>query len=131
MNHRFWPTLLGIFVVIAILVTGCGAASPKPANSAPSTDMQRGALPAAPPAPAATAVAGKGAEAGSAAVGDRLVIKTGNITVIVKDVQGSVAAVTALATSTGGYVVGSSSGPRTSCQWQRLPSRCRLTSSKL
>ncbi len=112
MNHRFWSSLLGLFVVIAILATGCGAASPKSANTSPSVGMDRGLLPAAPPAPAATVVAEKASGAGSTAVGDRLVIKTGNITVIVKNVQESVAAVTALATSTGGYVVGSSSGTK-------------------
>jgi hypothetical protein len=118
MNRRFWPSLMGILVVIAILATGCGAASPLASSQAPSTSMDRGALPAAPPIPAATQVAEKslapgnaaGSGAGSTAVGDRLVIKTGSITIVVKSVEEAVNAVTSMATAAGGYVVSSKSG---------------------
>jgi hypothetical protein len=110
MNHRFWPSLLGILVIIAVLATGCAAASPKPLATAPSTGLDRGALPSSPPAAAPTAVSEKVATGGSAAVGDRLVIKTGNITLIVKSVEESVGTVTALANGSGGYVVSSKSG---------------------
>jgi hypothetical protein len=114
MNRRFWPSLLGILVIIAILATGCAASSPLSSGNSPSAGMDRGALPSAPPVPAATAVAEKtstaGSGAGSAAVGDRLIIKTGNITLVVKSVEESVGTVTSLATSAGGYVVSSKSG---------------------
>ena len=43
-------------------------------------------------------------------MGDRLVIKTGNITIVVKSVEESVGTTTSLANSAGGYVVSSKSG---------------------
>jgi hypothetical protein len=110
MNHRIWPSILGILVVIAILATGCGAASPAPLSSSPSAGMDRGALPSAPPASAPTAVSEKVATAGSTAVGDRLVIKTGSITIIVKSVEEALGTVTSLANTSGGFVISSSSG---------------------
>jgi hypothetical protein len=121
MNRRFWPSLLGILVVIAILATGCGAASPQLSGNSTSAG-DRGALPSAlpfaPPAAAPTAVAEKSLAAGSAAgngagstaVGDRLVIKTGNITIVVKSVEESVGTVTSMAIAAGGFVVSSKSG---------------------
>ena len=118
MNHRFWPSLLGLFLVIAILATGCGAANPLAPGGSPTTSQDsggRGLFPSAPPAPAAaTPSAEKGLAAGngagSTAVGDRLVIKTGTITIVVKSVEESVTTVTSLATSSGGFVVSSRSG---------------------
>jgi hypothetical protein len=114
MNRRFWPSILGILVVIAILATGCGAASPLPLSSSPSAGMDRGALPSAPPAAAPTAVSEKGGTAGSAAVGDRLVIKTGAITLVVKSVDEALGTVTSLASTSGGYVISSNSGAQNS-----------------
>lgn len=118
MNRRFWPSLMGILVVIAILATGCGAASPLSQGSSPNTSMDRGAIPSLPPAAAPTVVAEKslatgaaaGTGAGSTPVGDRLVIKTGNITIVVKSVEEAVGTVTSMATTAGGYVVSSKSG---------------------
>ncbi len=113
MNHRFWPSILGILVVIAILATGCGAANPLSSGTSPSAGTDRGTrelFPSPPPASAPTVVAEKVSQAGSTAVGDRLVIKTGNITVVVKSVEESVGTVTSLANGSGGYVVSSKSG---------------------
>ena len=114
MNRRFWPSILGIFVIIAILATGCAAASPLSSGTSPSAGTDRGALPSLPPAAAPTVVAEKVSQAGSTAVGDRLVIKTGNITIVVKSVEDALGTVTSLATTSGGYVVSSSSGTQNS-----------------
>jgi hypothetical protein len=63
-------------------------------------------VPAATPAPVGTVVAGNTTSATS----ERMIIKTGVFTMVVKDVQESLSAITALAEASGGYVMSSKSG---------------------
>lgn len=106
MTRQRWTPVLGIVVIIAILVTGCGAATGVPAPSPlnPSTGGSRDV--ASPPfAPAATPAPAAGQGGGSTAVGDQMIIKTGTMGMLVKDVQETLATITAMAVKVDGYVV--------------------------
>jgi hypothetical protein len=110
MSKPTWLSALGLLVAIAILATGCGAAPTS--GTLPQVSTDRGAresLPAAPLVPMATP-APQPTAGGSAAIGDRLVIKTGNISILVKDVQEALSAISNMASSVNGYVVSTKSG---------------------
>lgn len=110
-------TFLAILALVAVAVVGCGAAkAPTPILSGSSPSAVAPApyptqVPAAAPrpataedskSPAATASGGTNAATGSDT--DRLIIRNGSITIIVKDVNGTVTQVTELARASDGYV---------------------------
>ncbi len=108
---------LGVLVVVALFVVGCGA-STAPTGGLSSGDAKSvgsGApmpLPAATraaAAPAAPATASESLQKVDAAAAnmaiDRLIIRNGNMTVIVKDVTDAVNKVTEIAAAAGGYVL--------------------------
>lgn len=113
---------LAVFLVLTVImvlaVSGCAAAvTPQTSNRGTAPDAydgsreSLGASPMAPPAlmatpaPAATVVAGS-----STSVDQRMIIMTGSFSMVVKDVQESMAAITTLAEASGGYVMSSKSG---------------------
>jgi hypothetical protein len=117
---------LGILIVVAALLTACGAAATPPGLRESLNTTTSGGKPASPPAPAAAptmapaAAPSKGAPgvlqdsfAGTAstAAADqaRLIIRNGTISIVVKDVNASVGDVTNLATAAGGLVLSTSS----------------------
>jgi len=106
--------ILGL-VLVVIAVVGCGAVG---ASKVPGEkDAQSGttafvssapvATPAPAPARAATDTKG-GSNGGTINVTERMIIRNGNITLIVKDVTESMGAVTAIANDAGGLVLSSS-----------------------
>lgn len=117
---RLMP-VFGVLVIVALVVIGCGA-SQAPASvlsggrEAPNTVAPYPTAAAAAPPRAADAEA-KSAAPGTAAAPassvpsatDRLIIRNGSITIIVKDVPGAVARVTELAAAADGYVQSTSS----------------------
>ncbi len=114
--NRFLPGL-GLLVIIALLVVGCGASTaPTPLKTTASGDVSAPSVaPAAAPAAAPTRAAAsesttKQDTASSAANSvDRLIIRNGSITIVVKDVNESIGKVTDTANAAGGYVLSSSS----------------------
>ena len=103
--------------LLALTLAACGAAAtpsmPQDGGaSGPSVGAEGGyaaEAPAATAAPmeAARAVAYDAANAQSAVVGDRLVIKNANLSLVVKDPAEAVEGISALAESLGGFVVNS------------------------
>jgi hypothetical protein len=105
-------------MIVTLAAAGCSAAATPSAssNKGIAPDASGGAreslgaappgapVPAAAPAPVGTVVAG-----GSTSVDEHMIIKTGSFTMIVKNVQESLSAITALAEASGGYVMSSSS----------------------
>ncbi|HEX5415509.1 MAG TPA: DUF4349 domain-containing protein [Chloroflexota bacterium] len=97
--------LLGLMslLVLGLILAACGAEN---GGSTAPTVPSAGA-PAA-PAPGAKPQSGSGttssATSGSAAAPERMVVRNGQIALQVKDVGGSVAAITQLAEANGGYV---------------------------
>lgn len=112
---RRWTLVLGILTILAVLAAGCGALPAAPSSSPPQpntgTTRDGYAPPAAPmatPAPAFESAPGQ--STGSTAVGDKLIIKTGSISMVVKDVQETLAAITYMANGFNGFVANTSTG---------------------
>jgi len=114
---------LFIFTVLVALITGCGAAlSSEPAQSVAGGAEAEFALeeeaPAA-PEPSADRAIGQFADGESVPIEEylanataqsqetRIIIYTGNVSLVVKDTQEAVGAITALANEQGGFVAGS------------------------
>jgi len=97
--------LLSILTLVAV-----GCAAPLPSSAAPSPPSAdaggRGAVSSVSPGGPQVSPGAKN-EAASTAVGDRLIIKTGTLTLIVKSVQEGIGTVTNIATGAGGYVLSS------------------------
>jgi Na+-transporting methylmalonyl-CoA/oxaloacetate decarboxylase gamma subunit len=123
MNARKLFAVLSLIVVVMLLMSACSpAASP---TSAPPQAMQReaaaqapAAMPTAAPAmptqqPAPTAALAAGAQAPSAGVQaspyrqTRLIIKNGEMTLLVADTDRALDQATSVAVDTGGYIVAS------------------------
>lgn len=122
---------LGVLVVVALFVVGCGA-SPVPTGMPLPAATRAAAVAAAPTvaadgaslldyyglrpaeAPAAPGTASESLQKVDAALAnaaiDRLIIRNGNMTVIVKDVTDSVNKVTDIAAAAGGYILKMDSG---------------------
>lgn len=110
------PWIWVVLPALAALVVACGGAAeaPSPANQRASEPVAAEAV-AKPGAPAPTAVAGGYGDGASTvddilanamaqAQGPRVIIYTGNISLVVKDTRQAVQAITALAAEQGGYV---------------------------
>lgn len=103
MLTRYWP-LAGL-ILVALLLSACGAAAPRPSF-----------LPAAePPAATLSPALGSAAQDERAAlampnlpdVSQRLIVRTANLSIVVKDTGEALDQISALATQMGGFVVAS------------------------
>jgi hypothetical protein len=123
MNARQVFSSIGVLVVIAILISACGAAAtpaPQAARQQPAAPAPTSAPAAAQPAnaPAADSAAANAPAAGAAkgpSTGvqaspyqqGRLIIKNGEMTLLVADTDRALDQATSVATDTGGYIVAS------------------------
>ncbi len=119
---RWWGLLM--LAVLAVVTAACGAAAPAPSGVA----RQEAVKPAVAPIPAATAApaaanapaqpgmdyAGEGAiddilkrAADEAHAQERVIVYTGNMSLVVKETGEAIKAITALVGEQGGYVAGS------------------------
>lgn len=108
MSRHYWP-LVGL-VLIALALSGCGAAVPTPAQPMPPV-----AATAAPPLEApmfgdsAGQISGEKAfdvtQANLPDMGQRLIVRTANLSIVVKDTSEAIRQISALATQMGGFVV--------------------------
>ncbi len=109
-------------LVVIVLLTGCSAAAPQSSDKHLSKSESAAASPggarssgAAPPAPAAAPSTaggtGTGSTAGDSATAawDRMIIRTANLTLVVTDVEQTLASVRDVAQAAGGFVGKSSS----------------------
>ncbi len=111
MNTQTRFSVLSLLVIVALLATACAAApTPAPQASPLPPAAGRGVQPEVLPGSPATSDSSKTTTGASTAVGDRLIIKTGKLTMVVKDVQESIGVVTNVATEAGGFVISSQSG---------------------
>jgi len=118
MNARKLYSMISLLVVTAILISACSAPAAAP-TSAPPQEVQREAAAQAPAAmPTAalampTAAPAAGAPAPSSGVQasphrqTRLIIKNGEMTLLVADTDRALDQATSVATDTGGYIVAS------------------------
>jgi len=106
----FKQTVLATIIIIAALLSACGvraASTPSPEiYSQPGGVAQESAAPMEMPSAdvARTSVSGV-ANAANATTADRLVIMNADLTVVVKDPQAKMDAISQMATSMGGFVV--------------------------
>lgn len=127
MNARRVFSLINVLIVVTILISACGAPAAPPAapqavqREAAAQPQQPAApqeAPAAGAAPAADAIAANAPAAGAAqdnSIGvqaspyqqGRLIIKNGEMTLLVADTDRALDQATSVATDTGGYIVAS------------------------
>ena len=123
MNTRRVFSLINVLIVIAILISACAApaaATPasQEARQAAAVPPQQPAVQEAPAAPAASAADAKAPAAGGAKDNStgvqaspyqqgRLIIKNGEMTLLVADTDRALDQATSVATDTGGYIVAS------------------------
>jgi Domain of unknown function (DUF4349) len=102
------PTHWIIILLIGILaLSACAQA---PAQQAPAFDQSKGVAPAAPPMPAESAPVAEGGASQSVTNvttqnAERIVIKNGNLSIVVVDPQKSMEAINQMAQEMGGFVV--------------------------
>jgi hypothetical protein len=110
-----WFSLLLISTLLASSLMACGSATmrePEPeADSAGAVAEEPGSVPPAQPGLETGEVASSVEDvldrASAQAEGPRVIIYTGNISLVIQDTQAAVTAITALAGEQGGYVAGS------------------------
>ena len=125
MNARKIFSLINVLIVIAILISACAPAAATPAPQAarqaaaqPPQQPAAQEAPAAPSAPAASAADANAPAAGGAKNNStgvqaspyqqgRLIIKNGEMTLLVPDTDRALDQATSVATDTGGYIVAS------------------------
>jgi len=125
MNARKIFSLINVLIVIAILISACAPAAATPAPQAarqaaaqPPQQPAAQEAPAAPSAPAASAADANAPAAGGAKNNStgvqaspyqqgRLIIKNGEMTLLVLDTDRALDQATSVATDTGGYIVAS------------------------
>jgi hypothetical protein len=115
-NRKFWQLTLTIFSMLLLLaLTACGASAEAPVMSqavAPEMDYEMAAAEAMPAEPARDYADGESVPLesflASAAMAQemRVIIYTGDVSLVVRDTEESVAAITQLANEQGGYVSG-------------------------
>ncbi len=103
-------------LILAVLLLGafaCSSAAPVPAPAAPAAPGGKAAAPAltttAAPAPRPTTAPSAVDQAGGSET-DRMIVRTGSLTVLVEDVPGTIDKIARLAEDMRGFVVTSSSG---------------------
>ncbi|HEM61988.1 MAG TPA: DUF4349 domain-containing protein [Chloroflexi bacterium] len=94
---------LGIVAALAVLLLGCAMAAPTPTELMPLVgEAQRDMPDEAPaPLPAATAVASGMSQD---MVSERMIVRTGSLSIVVEDTEETLEAIERLATELGGYV---------------------------
>ena len=94
---------LGIVAALAVLLLGCAMAAPTPTELMPLVgEAQRDMPDEAPaPLPAATAVASGMSQD---MVSERMIVRTGSLSIVVEDTEETLEAIGRLATELGGYV---------------------------
>jgi len=123
MNTRKVFSLINVLIVIAILISACAPAAaptqaPPAVRQAAAVPPQQPAAQEAPAAPAASAADAKAPAAGGAKDNStgvqaspyqqgRLIIKNGEMTLLVADTDRALDQATSVATDTGGYIVAS------------------------
>jgi hypothetical protein len=122
MNAHKTFSLINVLIVIAILISACAAPAAAPTRAPEMTQAQAAAPTAPQEAPAASAADAKNAPAAGAAGGapgnsigvqaspyqqGRLIIKNGEMTLLVADTDRALDQTTSVATETGGYIVAS------------------------
>jgi hypothetical protein len=122
MNTRKVFSLINVLIVVAILVSACAAPAAAPTRAPQAAEQAAAPAPAqpqqAPAAPAADASAANAPAAGAAKGNStgvqaspyqqgRLIIKNGEMTLLVADTDRALDQATSVATDTGGYIVAS------------------------
>ena len=94
---------LGVVAALAVLLLGCAMAAPTPTELMPLVgEAQRDMAVEAPaPAPAATAVASGMSQD---MVSERMIVRTGSLSIVVEDTEETLEVIERLATELGGYV---------------------------
>jgi len=113
MKHKLVRLILVVVVIVSLVIVGCA----KPASAPPAPVPRPTPTPAPTPAPAPppTAIPPKEgtlvdmSEVGQPWATERMIVRTGDISLIVGDVPAAMDKITELADSFGGYVVSSKS----------------------
>jgi hypothetical protein len=90
---------LGVLSVLAVLLSACGSAAPPAQQKNPAAPAPAGQSSTAP-----ASVGGSGAQDAAATSSDRMIVRSGRISLAVSDVPASVDAATTLARRLDGYV---------------------------
>ncbi len=110
---RRWYTWILILTIGALFLAGCAAAAPRAMSGAVSygekVASSQAVAPAAAPMPAATALVESSANDAALDVAstERMIILTGNLSLVVKDAGVSIEQIKQIAAGLGGYIVNS------------------------
>lgn len=98
-----WP-LVGL-ILIALVISGCGAAAPTPMQPVGTAAPMPFGVPAREAEQAADAVAPDGISSSLPETSQRLIVRTANLSIVVQDTNQALHQISALATRIGGFVV--------------------------